>query len=74
MEIKISIPKMVLYYFLKNLCSLGAGAVGMVDLPLEVMEPTHNKQSFANVKQYNHLLKSMESYLVQYWKDVGISK
>lgn len=65
---------MVLYYFLKNLCSLGAGAVGMVDLPLEVMEPTHNKQSFANVKQYNHLLKSMESYLVQYWKDVGISK
>ncbi|KAL8190773.1 UNVERIFIED_CONTAM: hypothetical protein K2H54_060913 [Gekko kuhli] len=53
---------------------LGAGAVGIVDLPLEVMEPTHNKQSFANVKQYNHLLKSMESYLVQYWKDVGISQ
>ncbi|XP_015282820.1 PREDICTED: MORC family CW-type zinc finger protein 1 [Gekko japonicus] len=53
---------------------LGAGAVGIVDLPLDVMEPTHNKQSFANVKQYNHLLKSMESYLVQYWKDVGISQ
>ncbi|XP_048350311.1 MORC family CW-type zinc finger protein 1 [Sphaerodactylus townsendi] len=53
---------------------LGAGAVGMVDVPLEVMEPTHNKQSFANVKQYNRLLKSMESYLLQYWKDIGISQ
>uniref|UniRef100_A0ACB8FHC0 Uncharacterized protein n=1 Tax=Sphaerodactylus townsendi TaxID=933632 RepID=A0ACB8FHC0_9SAUR len=46
----------------------------MVDVPLEVMEPTHNKQSFANVKQYNRLLKSMESYLLQYWKDIGISQ
>ncbi|XP_054830407.1 MORC family CW-type zinc finger protein 1 [Eublepharis macularius] len=53
---------------------LGAGAVGMVDVPLEIMEPTHNKQSFANVKQYNHLLKSMGRYLVQYWKDIGISQ
>ncbi|XP_077198273.1 MORC family CW-type zinc finger protein 1 [Paroedura picta] len=53
---------------------LGAGAVGMVDLPLEAMEPTHNKQSFANVRQYNRLLKSMESYLLQYWKDIGISQ
>nr|XP_056714156.1 MORC family CW-type zinc finger protein 1 [Euleptes europaea] len=53
---------------------LGAGAVGMVDIPLDVMEPTHNKQSFANVKQYNHLLKSMGNCLVQYWKDIGISQ
>ncbi|KAJ6662682.1 hypothetical protein lerEdw1_011322 [Lerista edwardsae] len=52
----------------------GAGAVGIVDVPLEIMEPTHNKQSFANVKEYNHLLKSMGLYLVQYWKDVGISQ
>ncbi|XP_060091277.1 MORC family CW-type zinc finger protein 1 [Heteronotia binoei] len=53
---------------------LGAGAVGMVNLPLEDLEPTHNKQSFNNVKKYNHLMKSMDSYLVQYWKDIGISQ
>ncbi|XP_066477367.1 MORC family CW-type zinc finger protein 1 [Tiliqua scincoides] len=52
----------------------GAGAVGMVDVPLGIMEPTHNKQAFANVKEYNHLMKSMGLHLVQYWKDVGISK
>ncbi|XP_053160798.1 MORC family CW-type zinc finger protein 1 isoform X2 [Hemicordylus capensis] len=52
----------------------GAGAIGMVDVPLEIMEPTHNKQAFANVKEYNHLLKSMGQYLVQYWKDIGISQ
>ncbi|XP_042298904.1 MORC family CW-type zinc finger protein 1-like [Sceloporus undulatus] len=52
----------------------GAGAVGIVDVPLEVMEPTHNKQAFANVKEYNHLLKAMGNCLVQYWKDIGISQ
>uniref|UniRef100_A0A452J7H1 CW-type domain-containing protein n=1 Tax=Gopherus agassizii TaxID=38772 RepID=A0A452J7H1_9SAUR len=50
------------------------GAVGMVDVPLEALEPTHNKQAFVNVKEYNHLLTSMEHYLIQYWKDIGISK
>lgn len=73
---KISTSKMFILRltFFLILCSLGAGAVGMVNVPLEVMEPTHNKQSYANVKQYNHLLRSMERYLVQYWKDIGISK
>ncbi|XP_008105989.2 MORC family CW-type zinc finger protein 1 isoform X7 [Anolis carolinensis] len=52
----------------------GAGAVGIVDVPLDVMEPTHNKQAFANVKEYNHLLKAMGNCLVQYWKDMGISQ
>nr|XP_008105990.1 PREDICTED: MORC family CW-type zinc finger protein 1 isoform X7 [Anolis carolinensis] len=54
--------------------SFGAGAVGIVDVPLDVMEPTHNKQAFANVKEYNHLLKAMGNCLVQYWKDMGISQ
>ncbi|KAG6935187.1 MORC family CW-type zinc finger 1 [Chelydra serpentina] len=50
------------------------GAVGMVDVPLEAMEPTHNKQAFVNVKEYNHLLRSMKHYLIQYWKDIGLSQ
>ncbi|XP_039220927.1 MORC family CW-type zinc finger protein 1 isoform X4 [Crotalus tigris] len=52
----------------------GAGAVGIIDVPLDIMEPTHNKQAFANIKEYRHLLKSMENYLIQYWKDIGISQ
>ncbi|XP_061484088.1 MORC family CW-type zinc finger protein 1 isoform X2 [Rhineura floridana] len=59
----------------KNIGSyFGAGAIGVVDVSLEIMEPTHNKQAFANVKEYNHLLKSMGNCLVQYWKDIGISQ
>ncbi|XP_075764523.1 MORC family CW-type zinc finger protein 1 isoform X4 [Pelodiscus sinensis] len=50
------------------------GTVGMVDVPLETMEPTHNKQAFVNVKEYNHLLTSMRHHLIQYWKDIGISQ
>ncbi|XP_065279200.1 MORC family CW-type zinc finger protein 1 [Emys orbicularis] len=59
---------------LKQGSRFSSGAVGMVDVPLEVMEPTHNKQAFVNVKEYNHLLTSMEHYLIQYWKDIGISQ
>ncbi|XP_042709566.2 MORC family CW-type zinc finger protein 1 isoform X2 [Chrysemys picta bellii] len=59
---------------LKQGSRFSSGAVGMVDVPLEVMEPTHNKQAFVNVKEYNHLLTSMEHYLIQYWKDMGISQ
>ncbi|KAG8136699.1 hypothetical protein E2320_005262, partial [Naja naja] len=54
--------------------NFGAGAVGIIDVPLDIMEPTHNKQAFANIKEYRHLLKSMENYLIQYWKDMGISQ
>ncbi|XP_043748833.1 MORC family CW-type zinc finger protein 1 isoform X1 [Cervus elaphus] len=52
---------------------LGAGVVGIVNIPLEIMEPSHNKQEFLNVHEYNHLLKVMGQYLVQYCKDTGIS-
>ncbi|XP_074070544.1 MORC family CW-type zinc finger protein 1 [Macrotis lagotis] len=51
----------------------GAGVVGIVNIPLEIMEPSHNKQGFFNIKEYNHLLKIMGFYLVQYWKDTGFS-
>ncbi|XP_054984957.1 MORC family CW-type zinc finger protein 1 [Sorex araneus] len=52
---------------------LGAGVVGIVNIPLEIMEPSHNKQEFLNVQEYNYLLKVMGQYLVQYCKDTGIS-
>ncbi|XP_076974559.1 MORC family CW-type zinc finger protein 1 [Tamandua tetradactyla] len=52
---------------------LGAGVIGIVNIPLEIMEPSHNKQEFLNVQEYNHLLKVMGQYLVQYCKDTGIS-
>uniref|UniRef100_G3TLC2 Morc S5 domain-containing protein n=1 Tax=Loxodonta africana TaxID=9785 RepID=G3TLC2_LOXAF len=53
---------------------LGAGVVGIVNIPLEIMEPSHNKQEFLNVQEYSHLLKVMGQYLVQYCKDTGISE
>ncbi|XP_070606212.1 MORC family CW-type zinc finger protein 1 isoform X2 [Erythrolamprus reginae] len=52
----------------------GAGIVGIIDVSLDIMEPTHNKQAFANIKEYMHLLKSMENYVIQYWKDMGMSQ
>ncbi|XP_066097301.1 MORC family CW-type zinc finger protein 1 [Saccopteryx bilineata] len=52
---------------------LGAGVVGIVNIPLEIMEPSHNKQEFLNVQEYNHLLRVMGQFLVQYCKDTGIS-
>lgn len=53
---------------------LGAGVIGIVNIPLEIMEPSHNKQEFLNVQEYNHLLKVMGQYLIQYCKDTGISE
>lgn len=50
----------------------GAGLVGVVDVPYLVLEPTHNKQDFADQKEYKHLLKSMADHMMQYWKDSKI--
>ncbi|CAH6792387.1 Morc1 [Phodopus roborovskii] len=58
---------------LKMKSLLGAGVIGIVNIPLEIMEPSHNKQEFLNVQAYNHLLKGMGQYLVQYCKDTGIN-
>ncbi|XP_062508579.1 ATPase MORC2A-like isoform X2 [Corticium candelabrum] len=48
------------------------GIVGVVDIPYVVLEPTHNKQDFADAKEYRHLLKALSDHLCQYWKDSGI--
>ncbi|XP_072103913.1 ATPase MORC2 [Mobula birostris] len=50
------------------------GVVGVVDVPYLVLEPTHNKQDFADAKEYRHLLRAMGDHLVQYWKDIGIAQ
>uniref|UniRef100_H0VSX0 MORC family CW-type zinc finger protein 1 n=1 Tax=Cavia porcellus TaxID=10141 RepID=H0VSX0_CAVPO len=52
---------------------LGTGVVGIANIPLEIMEPSHNKQEFLNTQEYNHLLRVMGQYVVQYCKDTGIS-
>lgn len=57
------------------LLSLGracGGVVGVVDVPYLVLEPTHNKQDFADAKEYRHLLRAMGEHLAQYWKDIAI--
>ncbi|XP_028400511.1 ATPase MORC2-like [Dendronephthya gigantea] len=51
-----------------------AGIVGFVDVPYLVLEPTHNKQDFADAKEYKHLLRSMGEHLGQYWKDSGLNE
>ncbi|KAK6190959.1 hypothetical protein SNE40_002715 [Patella caerulea] len=49
-----------------------SGVVGVVDIPYLILEPTHNKQDFADAKEYRYLLRAMGEHMVQYWKDVGI--
>ncbi|XP_074642040.1 ATPase MORC2-like [Tubulanus polymorphus] len=49
-----------------------SGVVGVVDVPYLVLEPTHNKQDFADAKEFRHLMRAMGEHMVQYWKDVGI--
>ncbi|CAH1800727.1 unnamed protein product [Owenia fusiformis] len=51
-----------------------SGVVGIVDVPYLVLEPTHNKQDFADAKEYRHLLKALGEHMVQYWKDIGIAQ
>ena len=48
------------------------GIVGIVDVPYIVLQPAHNKQDFADGKEYRHLLKVMGEHLVDYWNDSGI--
>ncbi|CAF1152078.1 unnamed protein product [Rotaria sordida] len=48
------------------------GVIGIVDIPSIILEPTHNKQSFADEKEYHFLLKNMGVYMRQYWTDTGI--
>ena len=41
-------------------------------MPYLVLEPTHNKQDFADAKEYRLLLQAMGEHMLQYWKDIGI--
>ncbi|XP_063105423.1 ATPase MORC2-like [Cavia porcellus] len=50
------------------------GVVGVVDVPYLVLEPTHNKQDFADAKEFRYLLKAMGEHLAQYWKDTAIAQ
>ncbi|KAK0415662.1 hypothetical protein QR680_012048 [Steinernema hermaphroditum] len=50
------------------------GVCGIVDVPYSVLEPTHNKQSFANKRDYLSLMKAFNEHMIQYWIDAGIEK
>ncbi|GAA48952.1 MORC family CW-type zinc finger protein 2, partial [Clonorchis sinensis] len=50
------------------------GVVGIVDVPYMVLEPTHNKQDFADAKEYRMLMRAMADHLMQYWDDLSIDK
>uniref|UniRef100_A0A1I7ZL87 CW-type domain-containing protein n=1 Tax=Steinernema glaseri TaxID=37863 RepID=A0A1I7ZL87_9BILA len=50
------------------------GVCGIVDVPYSVLEPTHNKQSFANKRDYLSLMKAFNEHMIQYWMDAGIEK
>lgn len=43
-----------------------AGIIGVVNVPYLVLEPTHNKQHFADNKEYRHMLKAMGDHLQCY--------
>jgi len=45
-----------------------------VDVPYLVLEPTHNKQDFADAKEYRHLQQAMGEHMLQYWKDLEIGE
>jgi len=47
---------------------------GVVDVPYLVLEPTHNKQDFADAKEYRHLQQAMGDHMVQYWRDLEIGE
>lgn len=47
---------------------------GVVDVPYLVLEPTHNKQDFADAKEYRHLQQAMGEHMLQYWKDLEIGE
>ncbi|GAB1598235.1 ATPase MORC2-like [Argonauta hians] len=49
-----------------------SGIVGIVDVPYLVLEPTHNKQDFADAKEFRYLMKAIGEHMEQYWNDLNI--
>ena len=45
-----------------------------MDVPYLVLEPTHNKQDFADAKEFRYLMKAMGEHMEQYWNDLSIRK
>ena len=43
-------------------------------MPYLVLEPTHNKQDFADAKEYRVLQKAIGEHMLQYWKDLQIAQ
>ncbi|XP_031557444.1 ATPase MORC2-like [Actinia tenebrosa] len=52
----------------------GYGVMGVVNVPYLVLEPTHNKQDFADGKEYKALTRALGEHLDDYWKNCPISK
>lgn len=50
-----------------------SGVVGVVDVPYVVLDPTHNKQDFADAREYRALLRAMACHMDQYWRDVNLA-
>ena len=44
------------------------GIVGIVDVPYFVAKPTHNKQNFADQKEFNSLVKNLSEHMESYNK------
>ena len=60
------------FCFVHSQCS---GIIGYVDIPYLVLEPTHNKQDFADNREYTILKKALGEYMLDYWKNhSGIRK
>ncbi|XP_039267073.2 ATPase MORC2A-like [Styela clava] len=51
-----------------------SGVIGVVNVPYLVLEPTHNKQNFADNKEYMHMLKAMGDHLQCYWRESKVSE
>ena len=48
------------------------GIVGIVNVPYLVLEPTHNKQSFADRHEQQQLIAAMSEHMEQYLYECGI--
>ena len=55
----------------KNYESKHRGIVGVVNIPYNVLEPTHNKQSFVEPQERKALIKSLTEHMDQYLNDLG---
>jgi len=48
------------------------GIVGIVNVPYLVLEPTHNKQQFADSSEHKKLIDALSEHMDQYMSDINI--